>query len=69
MVYAGLNAGYAAMIYYLNDYSKMGIVTAVCIMSSDLVIISLAKAKIIGRPSYFCFFAVLNRVFIIGGGR
>jgi len=64
-----LNAGYAVLIHYLNDNSKMGIITAVAIMASDTVIISLAVAKLIERPSYFCFYVVLNRAFIIGGGR
>mmetsp|Transcript_61707 Transcript_61707/g.84953 ORF Transcript_61707/g.84953 Transcript_61707/m.84953 type:complete len:306 (+) Transcript_61707:1050-1967(+) len=47
----------------------MGIVTAICVTIADSVVVAFSKAKIIDRPSAMCFYLLVNRLLIIGGGR
>jgi len=68
-LYFALTITYAVIMYFINDRSKMGIVTGVCVLLADLTVISLSKGGIINRPSAMCLFLLLNRVLIIGGGR
>lgn len=68
-MYFALTITYAVIMFFINDRSKMGIVTAVCVMLADLTVIALSKGGIFNRPSLMCLFLLLNRVLIIGGGR
>lgn len=68
-IYLILTIGYAILIYFYNDSSKMGVVTAICVGISDIIATSLAKGGVLTRPSAYSFFLLLNRFLIILGGR
>jgi len=65
----GILIVYSFVIYWYMDYSRLGFVTMIAVLLTDVFVYLIWNSEIVKSPTVLCFSAMLNRVllYVFGG--